>query len=458
MFPKILIATRGEAVLRIARTCERMGIVTVAIHSEREAQAPHVTTCDEAVCVGGPAPRDSYANVAAIVAAAQRAGAAAVHPGWGALAHNAAFARAVTEAGLSFIGAAPEILERFTDAPSGREVAVQAGVRVLPHARIVPGGPSALELARELGFPLLVRSSALDAVSERVEDEHELAQAVGLCRDRAMAASPDARIHLEPFLDRPRMLSVLLMADGRGECIPLGEFERCTERPLGARILVDELPAPALVALPNGGLKRRILWDAAARVANEGGLSGPGTADFLLDSEARLFFTRLRPGLPPEHALVEMCTGLDVVEAQLRIAAGEAMPDEVRNAQPSGNVMQARLWAGPQDESAQNERGELSALRWPMLAPGTLRIETDLGIGLRPGVEYDPVVARVVAYGQTRHQALLTLDRALAEATIEPLATNLDLVRQVLGDESYRAGQYDAEFVERLAQGLRDSP
>jgi acetyl/propionyl-CoA carboxylase alpha subunit len=224
-------------------------------------------------------------------------------------------------------------------------------------------------------------------------------------------------------------------------------------------VLIDESPAPALVGLPDGALKRQILWDAAASIAKEGGLVGPATAEFLLDSQARLFFTRLRPGLCFEHAMTEMCGGVDLVEAQILIATGERIPQAVRRVQPSGNAMQARLCAeGNQqpEPAADNPGGGLTGLRWPVMAPGTLRVETDLTLGARPALEYDSLVARIVAYGQTRHQALLTLDRVLAEATIEPLATNLARLRQVLNDESYRAGQYDAELVDRLGADLRD--
>jgi len=450
MFEKVLIAARGDSVLRIARTCERLGVATVAIHSDGEPDAPHATGCDQAISVGGTTARDSYLNASAIIAAAQQTGAQAIHPGCGPLARSAAFARAVADAGLTLIGAAPEVLERVADVPANRELARLAGVRPLASEVVGQNGHSALlESARAIGYPLLVCATGDGAVVELVEEEHELTLAIGQCRDRAIAECNDARIHLEQAIDRPRLLAVLVIADARGECIALGELERCADRAIAARILLDESPAPALVALPGGSLKRDILWDAAARLAKEAGLVGPGTAEFLLDAEARLSFTRLHPGLPEEHALVEMRAGLDLVEAQLRIAAGERLPAEVRRVQPSGNAAQARLRAeGPRPENAA-ERPVMTAWRWPTLAPGTLRVESDLAVGAGAATDYDPVVAHVTGFGQTRHQALLTLDRALAEATIEPLATNLALLRLLLAYESYRAGQYDTGFLER---------
>ena len=459
MFQKILIASRGEIVLRIARTCERMGIATVAIHSESEAGAPHVTTCDEGVCVGGPALRESYLNIASILAAAKHTGADAIHPGCGALSQSAGFARAAAEAGIALIGPGAETLARFVNAPGSRDLARLAGVRALAHVAIEAnvGRAAVLEQARELGFPLVIRASADDGIAELVDDETELAQAVGRCRDRTMAGCDDPRIHMEPYLDRPRLLAVLLMADARGECAVLGELERCVDRPIASRILLDESPSPALVGLSQGTLKRQALWDSASRIAREGGVVGPATAEFTLDCDARLAFTRLRAGLPLEHAVAEMCTGADMVEAQIQIATGERLPQAVRNAQPSGNAIQARVWATRErDGHAEGSPPTLDALRWPLMPPGALRVETDLAAGMLPGTDYDPLVARVIAYGQTRHQALLMLDRVLAEATIEPLTTNVALLRQILGDESYRAGQYDAEFVERLSAEIRE--
>jgi acetyl/propionyl-CoA carboxylase alpha subunit len=458
MFKKILIAARGEIVLRIARTCERMGIATVGVHSESETGAPHVGACDEAVCVGGPAPRDSYLNTAALLAAAKQTGAQAIHPGCGVLSQNPGFARAAADAGLALIGPGAETLGRFSNAPASRELARMAGVRALAHAPIETNGGRAtlFEQAREIGYPLLIRASAEDAIAEPVDEEAELTQAIGRCRDRTMAGCDDPRIHVEPYLDRPRLLAVVVMADARGDCVALGELERCVDRPLASRILLEESPAPALVGLPNGVLKRQALWDAATRVAREGGVIGPAIAEFVLDCDNRLAFTRLRAGLPLEHALCEMSAGLDLVEAQIEVAAGGQLPAAVRNAQPSGNAVQARLATARGGERQSDGDGALETLRWPVMAPGTLRVETDLAAGARPGTDYDPLVARVIAYGQTRHQALLTLDRVLAEATIEPLTTNLALLRRILADESFRAGQYDAEFVERMSSELTD--
>jgi acetyl/propionyl-CoA carboxylase alpha subunit len=326
-------------------------------------------------------------------------------------------------------------------------------VRPLPSSRVEPANVGdAIEQALEVGYPLRVRALSGRDVSEPADAEDELPGAFERCRVRARDSCGDERVYLERWLDRPRILSVQVVGDGR-DCTALGDLERSLEQP--AHTLIEESPAPALTALPGGGNRRQTLCDAAVRVAKDGGLAGAATVDFLLDAEGRLHFTRLRSGLPFEHALVEMCANIDLVEIQLRIAAGEGLPLEAQRVQPTGHAIEARIYAEDPWSGAVSEPVEIAALRWPMVAPGCLRVETDLAVGSRVATDFDPLVAKVAAYGQTRHQALLTLDRVLAEATIDPLATNLAFVREILGDESYRAGQYDIEFAERLLSEIK---
>jgi len=235
--------------------------------------------------------------------------------------------------------------------------------------------------------------------------------------------------------------------------VALGDLERSIEHE--GQTLLAESPAPALTSLPGTERRRRALCDAAVRIALECGLVGAAAVEFLVDAEGRLFFTRLLPGLPVEHVLAEMAANVDLVEIQLRIVAGEPLPPEAHRAQATGHAIEARILAGDPLNGVASEPVEISALRWPMVAPGCLRVETDLALGSRVAIDLDPLVAKVTAYGQTRHQALLTLDRVLAEATIEPLVTNLAFVREVLGDESYRAGQYDTGFTQRLLTTIK---
>jgi acetyl/propionyl-CoA carboxylase alpha subunit len=449
MFDKILIADRGEIALRIARTCERMGVTSIALHTPAEAAAPYVVGCDAAVALESARETDALLDIPAIIAAAQRCAAQAIHPGYSALCSDPQMARATAEAGLVLIGASAEVLERFADPLQARELASFAGVRPLPSAS---ADPISLEAALEVGYPLCARAAAGRGIFEVADSEDELQTAVDRCRQRARETIGDARVYLERWIERPRVLSVQLVADGR-ECVALGDLECSLEQ--RTHTLIAESPAPALTSLPGGDQKRRAMCDAATRVAADGGLVGAATADFLLDAEGRLYFARLRPGLPREHVLAEMCAHIDLVEIQIRIAAGERMPAEALRAQPTGNAVEGRIYAEDAESGAVSAPTEITALRWPMVAPGSLRVETDLAAGARVATDLDPLVAKVTAYGQTRHQALLTLDRVLAEATIEPLATNLQFVREILGDEAYRAGQYDTGFAERLQADLK---
>jgi 3-methylcrotonyl-CoA carboxylase alpha subunit len=445
MFTKILIADRGEIVLRIARTAERMGVATVAVHDEADAGAAHVGACDERIAIGTGA--ESYRDAAAIVAAAKQSGAQAVHPGCAALRADAAFARAVSEAGLALIGTAAPALERFGDDAQVGELARLAGVRAVPRAAGEQTSfEQALAQARELGYPIELEPGEPAAEPVVADGEDELPAAFEQALARARAAGR-AGVRLERWFDRPRLLAVVVMADAR-DPLALGEVEQSLA--LDGRVLLEESPAPALRP-PRGAQRQSTLRDAAIRIAREGGLTGAGTAKFVLDLEGRLHFSRLEPGLPAEHGLIEMCAGLDLVELQLRIAASEQLSDEVRRAQPGGHAVQARICA----EDPSGEPVEITGLRWPTVAPGCLRVETELAQGSRVAAEHGALMAKVIAFGATRHQAALTLDRVLAEATIEPIKTNLDFIRSILGNEAFRAGQYDTAFAARLRGELR---
>ncbi|MFI5308487.1 MAG: biotin carboxylase N-terminal domain-containing protein [Polyangiales bacterium] len=444
MANKILIADRGEVVLRIARTCERMGIATVAIHDAADASSAHVSACDEAVAIAeGP---DAYRNAGAIITAATGIGATAIHPGCGPLRADAAFAAATVAAGLQWIGSPPEALERFVSTAGRRELARLAGFRALPSADAAPADAAeAAQQAADIGYPVSITVPGDDAEPIVAESEDELATAHHDALSRARAHGGDMRI--ERWLDRARLLSALVVSDGQ-ELVVLGEVERSLV--LADRTLIEESPAPALRG-PGGELRRATLREAALGIAREGGLRGLGAADFALDLEGRLYITGFRAELPQEHALIEIRSDLDLVELQLRIAQGERLSSQARRAQPGGHAVQGRIYATP----AQRQPTVVTALRWPVLAPGSLRVETDLVQGSVAALDREPLLAKVIGHGATRHQAVLTLDRALGEATLEPLASNLELVREILCDESFRASQYDSTFAERVSTELR---
>jgi acetyl/propionyl-CoA carboxylase alpha subunit len=459
MFQKVLIANRGAIAVRIARTCERLGIATVAVYSEVEADSLHRQTCDESVCVGPARVQDSYLNQQAIIDAAKQTGAEAIHPGYGLLSENPAFVRAVEAAGLCFIGPSADALEIFGDKVRAKALARQAGVRVIPGSdeALSDLAQAAFE-AEQIGYPLLMKAAAGGGGigMQVVNGPDELARAMQTCADRAKAAFGDDRLYLERFIDRPRHVEVQVLGDRKGQLVALGERECSVQR--RHQKVIEESPAPALSFARNSEERRSSLFDAALRIGREIGYYGAGTAEFIVDCEGRAYFMEWNPRLQVEHAVTEMCTGLDLVELQLRIAAGEDLPNEALRAEPRGHAIEARIYAEDPGKGFLPRPGEIKSLRWPTLAPGSLRIESGVVAGSQVSQYYDPMIAKVITFGATRHQAILTLDRVLAETEIEPLTTNLSFLRSVLAHESFRAGQYDTDFVARLvAEGTADA-
>jgi len=451
MFDKVLIANRGEVAVRIARSCERLGIATVAIHSDIEAEAAHVKLCDEAVAVGGAPVGESYLNVEAIIEAAKSTGAQAIHPGYGLLSERPDFARAVQAAELVFIGPSPEAMETFGDKVRARELAHRAGVRVLPGTASAFEDPAlAGEAAQQLGFPLMVKAAGGGGGigMQRVDDWEGLEGAATTCAERARAAFGDGRVFLERFVDRPRHLEVQVVADREGTYAALGERECSVQR--RHQKLLEEAPSPMLASVGRGDLRREILCDSALRIAKEAGYEGVGTAEFLVDAEGGFHFVEFNPRLQVEHGVTEMCTGIDLVETQLRVAAGEPLSEDVTTAEPRGHAMQARIYAEDPREDFQPRPGKIETFRWPTVAPGALRVETGVAPGDAMTPHYDPLVALMISFTRARHLTLLNLDRVLAETEIAPLTTNVQFLRQVLADEAFRAGQYDVTLTQQL--------
>ncbi len=459
MFEKILIANRGESAVRVARTCERLGIASVAVCSEIEQDSLHAQTCDESVCIGPARVQDSYLNQQAVIEAALKTGAKAIHPGYGLLSENPTFVRAVEAAGLVFIGPSADSIELFGDKLRARALAVQAGVRVTPGSEIaLTDLDTARQEAANLGYPVLVKAAAGGGGigMQIVTDEAALGKAIETCRNRALASFGDERVYLERYMEQPRHIEVQIIADKAGTQMALGERECSIQR--RHQKIIEESPAPALLFGRGGEDKRLSLFDSALRIAREASYYSTGTAEFILDAQGAFYFMEWNPRLQVEHAVTEMCTGLDLVELQIRIAAGEPLARAVLRAEPRGHAIEARIYAEEPDKGFLPRPGEVKSLRWPPLAPGTLRIETAIAPGSQVSAFYDPLVAKIVTFGATRHQAALTLDRVLAETEIAPLTTNIDFLRRVLAHDSFRAGQYDTDFAQRLMAERAEAP
>ncbi len=462
LFDKVLVANRGEIARRVMRTCKRLGIATVAVYSEADADAPHVADADERVCVGPAPAKDSYLNVDAILAAIRQTGARAVHPGYGFLSEKSAFARAVAEAGVTFIGPPPDVLDAFGDKMKARHVALSAGTAPVPGTDepiaidTEQGVAHAKGVASSVGYPIVVKAvgGGGGIGMQVVQEEGGLERALKSCSDRGKASFADARVYLERYVSRPRHIEVQVFCDTHGNGYALGERECSVQR--RHQKIVEESPSAApFFAGEAGERRRRELYDAALRVVKKVGYVGAGTCEFIADADGNLFFLEVNARLQVEHPVTEMVTGLDLVELQLRVAAGEALPD-LSGVQKKGHAIEARVYAEDPSKGFIPKPGPIDELSWAggrgEVQSRALRVESGVKAGSKVTPYYDPMVAKVVAWGETRDAAIAELDRALEGTTIAPCVTNLAFLRKVLASEEFRASQYDTKFAEVLAK------
>jgi acetyl/propionyl-CoA carboxylase alpha subunit len=449
MFEKILIANRGMNAVRIARTCERMGIATVAIYNEADQNSLHVRICDEAHCIGSSDVDTSYRNADAIIEVAKKSGAQAIHPGVDLLSESPEFAHAVEDAGLVFVGPSAKAIETFSNKLKAREVALKTGMRIIK----ATDGPiadfqEARQAAMEIGYPLAVKAATRGAgiALHVVKDDEQLEQVFG-----KKTLEPPLRqgpVYLESYIERPRHVEVQIAADKKGEYLALGECECSIQRRY--KKIVEESPAPLLTTMARGDVKRKMLSELAILLAKETDYYGIGTAEFVVDAENRFYFLGFAPRLQVEHLVTELCTDLDLVEIQIRIAANERLPSKVQRSESLGHAIEARIYAEDPAQNFQRSLGKISELRWPTVAPGKLRIETGFAQQSEIMPFDNPLLAKVVTYGPSRNRAVLALDRILAEAVISPITTNIAFLRAILQDQSFQAGQFDATFCDSL--------
>jgi propionyl-CoA carboxylase alpha chain len=462
---KLLVANRGEIATRVLHTARAMGIATVAVFSDPDRDAPFVAQADESVPLGGSAPADSYLRADAILAAARRTGADAVHPGYGFLSEQPAFAEAVLDAGLRWVGPPPKVLAALGDKLEARRVASEAGAPVLPGVA-VPGSPAVGALAaagEQLGYPLLVKAAhGGGGIGMRVvHDPAGLAAAVDTARRQAAAAFGDDTVFLERWLEAPRHIEVQLLADEFGHMVHLSERECSIQR--RHQKLVEEAPSVAV----DPGLRRR-LGDAALAVAHAVGYVGAGTVEFLLSGD-EFWFLEVNPRIQVEHPVTEAITGLDLIRLQLLIAAGEALPPEALHAEPRGHAIEARLYAEEPTAGFLPQAGTLHrfrvgpAVRTGPGGPGSsgaeagsgpgaggwgVRVDAGVADGSVVGVHYDPLLAKVIAHAPTRLEAARLLASALAGARIHGIVTNRALLVGILRSEAFLAGDTGTGFLD----------
>jgi acetyl/propionyl-CoA carboxylase alpha subunit len=461
MLRKILIANRGEIACRVIRTCKRLGIGTVAVFSDADATALHVRMADESVRIGPPPVKDSYLSIETIVEAARKTGADGIHPGYGLLSEKRTFAEAVEAAGITFIGPPVHALEAFGDKLKARAAAKAVNVSPPPGSDgpLAIGDLDALRAeADRVGYPVLLKTAGGGggiglSVVNRPE---ELERSARTSSDRGKSAFGDERVYLERYLAGPRHIEVQVFCDAEGNGIALGERE-CSVQRRHQKIIEEALSPASFFQGEEGAARRRKLYEDAVRIVKSIGYRGAGTVEFIADASGELWFLEVNARLQVEHPVTEMITGLDLVELQIRVASGESLPkDLVFSA--NGHAVEARLYAEDPAKKFAPQPGKLEKLTWPDATPD-LRIETGVEQGAEVTPYYDPLIAKVVAHGPTRKDAIARLDRALGETTLElvgprgPAGTNLSFLRKVLADPRFVAGAYDTGLAEQLAKG-----
>ncbi len=474
MFQKILIANRGEIACRVAATARRLGVKTVAVYSDADANARHVHACDEAVALGGNAPRDSYLQWQRILAAALSTGAQAIHPGYGFLSENAAFAQACADAGVVFIGPPPQAMAAMGSKSAAKALMDKAGVPLVPGYH---GQDNSLEVlqreADHIGYPVLIKASAGGGGKgmRRVDLASEFAAALASCQREAQASFGDSHVLVERYVTRPRHIEIQVFADTHGHCIHLNERD-CSVQRRHQKVL-EESPAPGLSAE-----QRAQMGAAAVAAAQAVGYVGAGTVEFIVEQSAaasgvpgvatgtlgnmRFYFMEMNTRLQVEHPVTEAVTGLDLVEWQLRVASGEKLALTQADVPLRGHAIEARLCAENPDAQFMPAIGTMDVARWPAhvafsrnadgeplhdAAPVRIDRGFDEGDTITP--HYDSMIAKLIVWGNDRAQALARLDAALAQTHIVGLHTNVAFLRRVVGSRAFSTADLDTALIER---------
>jgi acetyl-CoA carboxylase biotin carboxylase subunit len=445
---KILIANRGEIAVRVIRACREMGLPTVAVYSDCDRAARHVREADQAVHIGPSEAARSYLRVEALLDAARRTGAHAVHPGYGFLAENAGFARACQDAGLTFIGPSPDSISRMGSKTEARRAAIRAGVPVVPGTEqpfdVDVADDVIARAAAQIGYPLVVKAVAGGGGKGMriVADAADLSAALRTARSEAGSAFGDSAVYLERRLMHPRHVEVQLLGDHHGTVIPFVERECSIQR--RHQKVVEE--SPSLAVSPE--LRMR-MTEAAAAVARAVGYTNAGTIEFLLDVDGAFYFLEMNTRLQVEHPVTEMVTSIDLVQWQIRIARGERLDiDPVRAVTPHGHAIECRIYAEDPDEGFMPSPGLIRGLR-PASGPG-IRDDGGVNAGYEVPVYYDSMIAKLVAWAATRDETIARMSRALGEYQVLGIRTTIPFFLWLMRQPEYREGRYDTTYLDRL--------
>src|SRR5687768_12983010 len=444
MFRKILIANRGEIALRVIRACRELGIRTVAVYSEADRESLHVRFADEDVCIGPPPARDSYLNIPRIIAAAEVTGAEAIHPGYGFLAENAEFAEICERSDIAFIGPGAEQIRRMGDKSVARKTMMDVGVPTVPGSEGgVPDADAAVQIARDIGFPVIIKAAAGGGgKGMRVaNDEESFVTQFNMAQNEARAAFGDATVYLEKFLVRPRHVEIQVMGDRHGRIIHLGERECSLQR--RHQKLIEEAPSPAMTP----DLRRR-MGEAAVKGCEAIGYFSAGTIEFLLDQDGSFYFMEMNTRIQVEHPVTELVTGIDLVKEQIRVAAGEKLSvNPAGYGEFRGHAIECRVNAEDPTRNFAPSPGTVTIFH-PPGGPG-VRIDTHAYAGYKVPPNYDSLLAKLIVHGSTRSEAIARAKFALECFIIEGVHTTIPFVLELLQTPEFVAGDIDTKFVER---------
>ena len=444
MFRKIIIANRGEIALRVIDACKELGIATVAVYSEADRNALHVRFADEAVCIGPPLSSESYLNIPQVISAAEITNVDAIHPGYGFLSENANFAEVCEASHISFIGPSPNLLRMMGEKDQARREMSAAGVPVVPGSQgIVAVEAAALAEAARIKYPVILKASAGGGGRGMrvVRSAEELPAAFVTARNEAQQAFGTPDVYLEKFIERPRHIEFQVLGDKHGRVMHLGERECSIQR--RHQKLIEESPSPAL-----DDRKRAELGGRVVEALEQMGYSSAGTVEFLMDEDGSVYFIEMNARIQVEHPVTEMVTGVDLIKSQIRLAAGEKLEDVIGQPVSRGHAIECRINA-EDPETFVPCAGRISVFRVPG-GPG-IRVDTAAYADAVIPPYYDSLVAKLIAHGDTRAEAIVRMQRALEMFVVEGIKTSITLHRKILADGDFAAGLLDTHFLDRFA-------
>ena len=440
---KILIANRGEIAVRIIRACKEMNIKTVAIYSEADKDSLHTRLADEAICIGPATSNKSYLNYKNIVEAAYITGSDSIHPGFGFLSENSQFAKICEESNIKFIGPSYEVIKLMGNKSNAKEMMEKAGVPVVPGSKgSIKSINDAKKIAQDIGYPIMLKAAAGGGGKgiRIVNSEEELESSYNIVKQEAMISFKDDEIYIEKFIQNPRHVEIQILADKHGNVIHLGERD-CTVQRRNQKV-IEETPSMAI-----DEKLREKMGEAAVKAAKKVGYTSCGTIEFLVDKNKNFYFMEMNTRIQVEHGITEERTGIDIVKEQIRIAAGEKLKIKQKDVEFRGHVIECRINAENPEKNFRPCPGKITGLILP--GGNGIRVDTFVYEGYTIPPNYDSMIAKIIAHGKTRNEAISKMKRALEETVIDGVDTNIDFLFKIIRNSNFLRGKYDTSFIEK---------